>query len=467
MIFHSDRTVFFTRHGFSRIFFIMHHRTLRARRSCRGRRAADRLPGNRSTPTLALVAFSLLTVTTRTAVAQWSGFASFTGGYQSNPLYNYQNHGDQVYSTFLDLGYARRSFSVRYLGGLTSFNQLSERNYLEHGFTMNLTLRQGHRQQSVAHGDSSEEQGSEPTLTDSLGTYSTLGTRVTARHDRKTFQEYDNWSAALTGTSFHGFASPSHVRIGGEAGYRAYPSLGELSNMTGLVNGEWGFGRNAGTSGGGRVFGGARYYTSATYDTTLFVTHPGNQNGRKNGSGKGGAGVGGSSTVTKQVLSNADDRHVVQIAAGLFLRQAWSGGSAKLSGDYRTNISGAARILARTSENPTINEDIYNDFFSYEGPEFVFSILQTLPFNVRMTMGLSFVSKRFASPAFDLEGNETAATRKDQHAGAEASLARYLPLTDAVGFELAISGYLVRNASNDRYNDFHAWGLSASIGAGF
>jgi hypothetical protein len=32
--------------------------------------------------------------------------------------------------------------------------------------------------------------------------------------------------------------------------------------------------------------------------------------------------------------------------------------------------------------------------------------------------------------------------------------------------DLALSGYLVRNASNDQYNDFHAWGLSLSVGFG-
>jgi hypothetical protein len=297
--------------------------------------------------------------------------------------------------------------------------------------------------------------------------YANLGARFTARHDKEPYKDYNNRSAFLTGSFYRGYATPWHLRIGGEAGYRSYPSLTELSNLTGLLTTELGFGKASGFSGGGWLFGGLRYYTSASYDTSEFVSQSGNSNGKGQGSGKGGSGVSGQGTSSKKVLSNADERHVFQIAIGLFLSQNWTGGSARLSGWYRANLSGAARILTRDSESATINEDLYNDFFAYEGPEASLSFTQSLPYGFRTAAAIRFAGKTFSGPAFDLAGNQTAGSRRDDHFSADITISRYFVVSSSIGIEPSLSGYAVRNASNDQYNDFHGGGLSFGIGIGF
>jgi hypothetical protein len=240
-----------------------------------------------------------------------------------------------------------------------------------------------------------------------------------------------------------------------------------LSNLTGLVTTELGSGKASGFSGGGWFSGALRYYTSATYDTSEFVSESGNSNGKGQGSGKGGSGVNGQGVSSKKVLSNADERHVFQIAIGLFLSQNWTGGSARLSGWYRTNLSGAARILARDSATATINEDLYNDFLAYEGPEVSFSFRQSLPYGFQTAAAIRYAWKTFGGPAFDLEGNQTAGSRRDDHFSADITVSRYFVVSSSIGIDLSLSGFVVRNASNDQYNDFHGGGLSFGIGVGF
>jgi hypothetical protein len=418
-----------------------------------------------------IVAVAIFSLFPQHAEAQWSGFGALSYGYQSNPLYNYQHHGDQIATGFLDLVYSRRNFAARYIGGLTLFNQLTERNYLEHGVTLDLTLKRGRllepQEDKGDDGSEVDEREIDSGPPDSVGVYGFLGARLTARHDKKAFEEYNNRSAFLTGSYYRGYTAPWHIRIGGEAGYRSYPSLEELSNITGILTTELGFGKASGFAGGGWLFGGLRYYATATYDTSVFVSQPGNSNGKGQGSGKGGSGVGAQGASSKKVLSNADERHVFQIAIGLFLSQNWTGGSARLSGWYRANLSGAARILARDAETATINEDLYNDFFAYEGPEASFSFSQSLPYGFRTAAAFRFAGKTFGGPAFDLEGNQTADSRHDDHFSADLSISRYVALPSSVGIDLSLSGYEVRNASNDQYNDFHGGGLSFGIGIGF
>lgn len=437
-------------------------------KGCRGPRATTAFQCQDGRYIVAMVIISLLP---QYAGAQWSGFGALSYGYQSNPLYNYLHHGDQIATAFLDLGYTHRDFNARYIGGLTLFNQLTERNYLEHGVTLDLTLKRGRllERQGDQGGDAAEdgEMDVESGPPDSVGVYGSLGARLTARHDKEPFKEYNNRSVFLTGSYFRGYTAPWHLRVAGEAGYRSYPSLQELSNLTGLVTTELGFGKASGFSGGGWFFGALRYYTSATYDTSEFVSESGNSNGKGHGSGKGGSGVNGQGATSKKVLSNADERHVFQIAIGLFLSENWTGGSARFSGWYRTNLSGAARILARDSETATINEDLYNDFFAYEGPEVSFSFRQSLPYGFQAAAALRFAWKAFGGPAFDLEGNQSAGSRRDDHYNADITVSRYFVVSSSIGIDLSLSGFVVRNASNDQYNDFHGGGLSFGFGVGF
>ncbi|MEK7670678.1 MAG: hypothetical protein AAB344_00460, partial [Bacteroidota bacterium] len=68
-------------------------------------------------------------------VAQFSGYFSTTYGYNSNPLYNYQQLSDRVAQTYMQLGYEKEYensiLNLGYVNGVALFNQFGERNYVE------------------------------------------------------------------------------------------------------------------------------------------------------------------------------------------------------------------------------------------------------------------------------------------------------------------------------------------------
>jgi hypothetical protein len=427
--------------------------------------------------------------------AQFSAFVSGTYGYQSNPLYNCQQAGDQVRSTYLELAYQAGPVRGTYVGGLTLFNALNERNYLEHRLSLAIPLRS--RPGSEAGGDVAPEnargnealqkaRGEEPPESpdgdeapenadgdegnpapeDSLGAFGELSARLSARHDRPLFKEYDNAAATVLTSLRWGFDA-WHIRLLGEGVYRVYPSTQELSNATGVLTAELGLGDEGGISGGLRSIGGVKHYTVAAVDSSRFEPVRTYVTVTKPGSGKGGARITVKETSGKQILANADVRTTGHIAGSGYCKLAWGTGSMTAELLYRHNLSASARILARTSETATINEDLYNDFFSYQGPEGDLSLRQTLPGSIQIILTLQHQRNQYGAPAFDLEGNEVAGARIDRRTEINFYLSRYFPLSSTIGLDIAASGGAMRSESNDAYNDFSGWSLGLSLGIGF
>jgi hypothetical protein len=114
-----------------------------------------------------------------------------------------------------------------------------------------------------------------------------------------------------------------------------------------------------------------------------------------------------------------------------------------------------------------LNEDIYTDFFSYDGPEGRLTWKQSFPLGVQSTMTCGVARKQFKASALDLDGNDLGVSRTDTHGYAEIWLSRYIPLTEGLALDVALSGAVVRNRSNDAYNDFGLYQVGLSVGVGF
>jgi hypothetical protein len=385
-------------------------------------------------------------------------------GYQSNPLFNSEQIGDQVRSTYLEIGHLTDGLSTRYVGGLTLFNRLRDRDYLEHGLHGVYNFSHGGLE-AILEGEGGEADEGLDSPPDSSAMYGTLFARIGARHDRAAFRDYDN-AAAWLGSSLRWGFENWFIRVGVEGGYRVYPYTRELSNVSGLLSAEGTFTVAGGVSLGLRCFGGMKHFTVAAFDTGRFEPARTYVTVVKQGAGKGGAKITVKESSGKAVLANGDLRTATQIGGSAFVRADWGTGSAGGEVLYRENPAGSARVLVRTPETATINEDIYADFFSYEGPGVRLILRQRLPGAIAAMVTLEHQRKLFGAPAFDIAGNEISGTRVDRRTGCEFYVSRWTSLSSAVGLDVALSGSLLKNESNDIYNDFTGWSINLSLGVG-
>ncbi|HAP36517.1 MAG TPA: hypothetical protein DCQ28_11460 [Bacteroidetes bacterium] len=80
-------------------------------------------------------------------------------------------------------------------------------------------------------------------------------------------------------------------------------------------------------------------------------------------------------------------------------------------------------------------------------------------------MNIEFEKKTFETPSYDLVTGEIANDyRKDTRINIDIYVSRYVQLTDGFGADVAISSNILRNISNDAYNDYSVKNYSFSIG---
>jgi hypothetical protein len=125
------------------------------------------------------------------------------------------------------------------------------------------------------------------------------------------------------------------------------------------------------------------------------------------------------------------------------------------------------RYLAQQSSASLVGDDIYNDFFSYEGPELRMRLTSTLIGKIQMIVEAGVQHKRFAAPALSLTGDVLASHRADLRTSIEMYVSRYFELLDGIGIDLFVDAGFVRNQSNDSYNDHSGSSVSAGLGIGF
>ena len=406
------------------------------------------------------------------ASAQLSGFVSASYGYHRNPLYNYERIPDQLRQSYLELQYAHPlgngTISAGYVSGLMIFNTFTDRNYYEHNGRIVFQQAFGKIPQApriakpAQEGEvdeEEEEEEEEQADRDSVRSYLDVTARFGARHDKTAFREFDNVGGSLAG-SYRFRVGSMFVRVHNDAGIRSYVNLAELSNMFDVLSVRLGR-----FSPGGLVFGvvmqgGIKHFTNTVDDTTQSVVEEDNGSGK----GKGGATLIGTTT---DVLATASSTTSSQLAGGVFGGSSWSTGSLSVDLLYRHNLGSKTRYLIQYANTSMLDEDIYNEFFSYDGPSIVIAYRQILPLGLQAIVGIDVARKRFSAPALSLNGDILAEQRIDIRSSAELWLSRYIELFDGVGLDIALSAEAVRNQSNDDYNDFSLGQVGVSLGIGF
>jgi hypothetical protein len=407
------------------------------------------------------------------AYAQFSGFVSGTYGYHRNPLYNYETAGDQVVQGYTELQYIHAiesgSLSARYIGGLMVFNAFAERNYYEHTGSVHFQRTFGdttpRRTHSGDHQPDEENTMDEVTSIDrdSVRSYLDVDLRVAARHDKAPFEAFDNTGLSVAG-SYRVRLGPLYLRVHNDCGIRSYRYLEELSNVADVLILQLGKFSANGLSLGALGQAGFKHFTSNQYDTTHFEpvrTNPGK------GGGKGNAGAKLGNPSGKSILVNESTNIASQVAGGFFGSLTWKSGSLSADALYRFNTGSASRYLAQYANTSILSEDIYNDFFSYDGPSLSVVIRHSLVLGLQATLTGVVQRKRFSAPALDLMGEVVGINRIDLHGSAELWLSRYFELGGGFGLDIAFSTGAVRNQSNDQYNDFAHYQVGISAGVGF
>ena len=405
--------------------------------------------------------FSLsLLLSAHPAVGQFSGFVSGSYGYNSNPLYNYAAAPDRLTEGYIELSYTEEApFSrlfIGYVGGLMLFDSNAERSYYEHRFAGSFTKRLTNR--------SANHTGENPGDVDSMSSYLDAGLTLGMRHDKATYQEYDNVGVDGYGAYRFRTGGLTYARLVGDVGYRGYPNVQDLSNVTGTLPTYLGMRSYPTLDAGLLLFAGVKHFANATYDTTVFATSSGNGKGKGQGQGQG-QGQGGSNK--QGTLVNATTTTTYQLAVGLFVDKTWVTRGFSANFIYRYNPSTGSRYVAQYPRSTILTEDIYNDYFDYQGPGLKFVFRQRLPLEIQATFSAEGEIKKFNGPALDLAGNETASTRNDVCGMVDLLLSKDVPLSAAVSLTAGMSAGTLRNQSNDAYHDYSGFRVSLSLGLGF
>ncbi len=247
-------------------------------------------------------------------------------------------------------------------------------------------------------------------------------------------------------------------------GYRDYNNITVLSNITDILNLQIGNKLNDSFNYGLNLSGGFKYYTESIYDTSRFEVER-SFTTKYTGKGKTGAKI----TVPsdKGILISPLSNGTSQFVADIFIRTNWESTSLQTNLLYRYNPNTLVRYLAQYANTTFLTEDIYNDYFSYEGFELSTLLNQKIFYDIEIRLDLSFQQKLFGAPALDLVGTKIADQRTDLRTFSELYISRYFNLSDNLGMGIALSSGFVRNQSNDTYNNFSSYYISLSIGFGF
>jgi hypothetical protein len=404
------------------------------------------------------------------AIAQFSGYASGTYGFHTDPLYNYAAISDHVTEGYWEMSFVRPSkvhdFKVGYVGGLMIFHALSDRNYYEHRLDLGYAARYGQFRKGRQQEDDDEEDAEAGELF--RGNTLEIGGSLSARYDNVLYDQYDNTGLDLSAGFTWGADSGTEFKLSDQGGIRRYQSLPELNNLTDILTAR--LSNEIGDSLRLNCFvtAGVKHFTTDRIDTNRVTVGGSTINKGNKGKGKGqsGSSGGGQTGETTQILENAGTTATIQLSAGVSAAWKWSGGSLESQLLYRYNPGSTVRFLVQYANTTLLSQDIYNDFFSYGGPGLSTSFRQRLPFSLQLTVHSEAEWRRFLTPALNLSAEETSVHRIDLRGAVEVTLSRSFPIDDAWSFEISVNAGAIRNQSNDAYNDYALSFCSISIGIG-
>jgi len=418
------------------------------------------------------IVVALVILASARALGQLSGTVTAGLGYHQNPLYNYEMLSDQIHEGMIDLRYLSGSpgsqIGVGYVGGLMIFNRFEARNYYEHALSIRFDNASGPAQSTPSTQNSGEEEQEEEevppgVIPDSSYSYHTLAMKGSGRYDKTAYEAYDNSGIELLAAYRFPVWQDGFIRLVNQAGYRSYTNLSVLTNMTDLFTFQLGTGLRKQAEIGGRASVGLKHFTTATYDTSLYDI----QSAQSKSHGKG-KGVGqGSGNIKKSIIANAGSTNSFYATFGFYGIRTWATGSLHAELLYAITPGSGGRYLAQYAQTSILSSDIYNDFFSYAGPSFGITVRQTLVYGIQWTAGVEWGRRQFVAAALDLDANVIADQRVDIRSELALGISRYFEMGETVGLDLSLTGTLLRNQSNDDYNDYSASGVSLSLGFGF
>ncbi len=303
---------------------------------------------------------------------------------------------------------------------------------------------------------------------DSTNAYLNLGAAVGARHDKNIFKEYDNQMFKVSGSWRDKLlSSGGYYNIADAAEVRNYSYLRELSNFTNVIKLQVGNTRSTTVNYALLASLGNKYYLSSQYDTTLYTKKKTLDTASGSGKGKGGA-VSSVNSSAKRILVTGNSLNLWQVSYGVFSELRWGGGDVSLTGLSRLNLGNRkARYLAQYANTGLLSEDIYNDSFNYHGYEAILNIHQKLPMDLKLHIQGTITEKYFGVEALTLKGTVSALERKDLTSLLELTLAKSVKISSGVDAEVFINTTLLRNQSNDQYNDFSSSVVEFGMGIGF
>ncbi len=422
------------------------------------------------------------------AEGQFSSFASVSYGGHTNPLYNYQRIRDNLTQGYLEARYSAPIrtdlFEAAYVGGLILFSDITDRNYLEHRLRCSFVTKsqisfpdsepsiiqlqplddskeEPEEETEVSTDDDSDEA---PSDLDSTRSHFEIALTGSARHDKLAFREFDNTGLTLNGSYRFPLLKGTTLRFSPATTYRSYRILPELSNISAILALTLRHHLRGDSWIGVSFSAGVKHFPDETYDTTRFESL---RTYVVKSTGKGKAGAKLVVPSEKGLLVNASTTTSTQISAGSHISWARDGSLLELEALFRWNPGSSIRYLAQYTNTSTLTEDIYHDQFSYGGPELSLSYKQRIVFGIQAIIRIETARRDHLGPAFSLDGVQCSDHRQDLRSSLEIYVSRYIQLNESLGLDLALSGAVLRNQSQDAYNDYSLQQLSVSLGIGF
>jgi hypothetical protein len=390
--------------------------------------------------------------------SQYSFYNAISHGFDRNPLCYYARPADQVKQLFtqakFERNYASSSLDVLYMGTLTVFNALQQRNYYEH------TLSTQYRIAYHNANDASPEQWSESEeLRRETSTDLTFALNLSARWDKDYYSDYNNTGADLiTAYRHHSGASFLMYDLQNTLGYRSYTLINELSNATDVFQFSAAHATENGFHNGISVSAGMKYYTVTVYDTAIFAVTSG---GTVTGNGKAGG------TQHTQISLTPQSPGSYQLTVALFNSKRTASFFYEGRIQYCYDVHSEPRFLGKYLNTTFLSEDIYNESFAYHGPEGRITVAYDMPAGFSLSGTAEIKNKLMKLPAFNLRDEETAPSRKDLASAAECCISKYFEMGKGVTMDISAMVSVLRNQSNDEYNDYSSYTAGMSIGIGF
>ncbi|MCX6155955.1 MAG: hypothetical protein NT007_17545 [Candidatus Kapabacteria bacterium] len=392
---------------------------------------------------------------------QLSGYTSLGHGYYSNPLYSYLMQSSRASQGYIELNYGlplkSDLFAVKYVGSLSIFNQIQERNYYDHRISAGYTfvfdrlspirlcaLRDSSENEENDSLEAEAKDDSTEVFDDSTSKYLSFRLKGGSRIDHSVFREFDNWHSGFAASYRLMIFDSLYLRLDNDLAIRKYYILPTLSNLTNLFSLSFGSKTSPIVNYGLSLSFGVKHFVNE-YKDTLYDRF-----------------------LDSNFISYQPDE-LLQFTPSFYYSRKF--GQVEVSGEihYNKNFQKNARFIVPddTTDYRYVNEDIYNESYSYEGLGGRLKYKHLLPLNIQLGLGLDVQQKHLGYAGYSLIGDTVAARRFDLRTNVDFSLSRYFEVYKNLSAELILLAGYDRNQSNDEFNNYYLYYWLIGLGVGF